>query len=654
MSFFADMVGGAATSAANELGTQIQNDQDVAKAAKLMQIQSQLEMNKTVAVMQLQQAMSSQMMDKVNAMGGQQSTQQAPQPVGDQSGQQAAPAPTVAPSAPASTPNIAPTAGQPTTGAQGYSTESDMRNQVASGIGLDMQSAMRELAQSKADYQKLSDKNSPAYDPQSASMMLDHINDVNNQISKATNQAPNQGAAQVQQPSQAAPQNGGQAPAQQSGNISNGSSQTPSQGQGWSVAQIRAAAASNVPGLQKVAELEQARQLAAQTDIGKLLAQLNIDPNSAQGQQIIRDHIAKENYIAPTSIRGQLYADASGLHSVPAAPEPGFINIKNPDGTWSTQPVQNGLAAVQAANAAKTAGVNSVTPGTFVGKDGITYATNQLALATGTQANGAPIQVAPTPGQNAFNEANATASSGRYNTLIAQAQDSPTRINVLDNIVALSQKGVATGPGSDWQNNIKGMVANIPAFKDTDTAKNWQGSVADYQELTKFMNQNAQRAWSAAGGTGTDAQLEQQVNSNVSNKMFPQAVQAMANWAKAGELALQAKASAAQQQNITTPAQQTQFENTWRQNFNPVIFQMLVQSPAQQNQTIAVLKANGSYDTVMQQTANIKQMGGTLGVGNMQPTAQTIKPQIYNPATGGFSGGQNGVLNYNPNTGGFN
>jgi hypothetical protein len=241
---------------------------------------------------------------------------------------------------------------------------------------------------------------------------------------------------------------------------------------------------------------------------------------------------------------------------------------------------------------------------------GIMKQENGVGALTPPPADSAStIRPANAPGFNQFQEGLATAGAKRYNDLISLASDSPARVDVINKAVALSQQGVSTGPGMDWQNNIAGMVSNMPGFRDTATAKGWKEDISHYQELSKFINQNAQRAWQAAGGTGTDAQLDASVNANINNKMFPQALQEVGQWAKAGELAVQAKANASQQAGITTPGKQTNFENTWRQNFDPVIFQLKTQTPQQQQATVDGLKKAGTYDAMLKKAGNLKLLG---------------------------------------------
>jgi hypothetical protein len=177
-------------------------------------------------------------------------------------------------------------------------------------------------------------------------------------------------------------------------------------------------------------------------------------------------------------------------------------------------------------------------------------------------------------GANKFSADNAV----RAGKITDAVQDSPTRVNVLDNIINLSKAGVGSGPTSEWVNSLKGPVAQI-----TGNQK-WTDDVAGFQELKKFMNQNANRAWQAAGGTGSDAQLEAAQNANVNDKMFPQAVQQIAQWAKGGELALQAKNTAQTQwlkQNGNNPANQNLFEQDWMKSYDPLVYQAAALPPGE-------------------------------------------------------------------------
>jgi hypothetical protein len=382
----------------------------------------------------------------------------------------------------------------------------------------------------------------------------------------------------------------------------------------------------------------------------------------------------KEGYIAPTRLGEGAYADSNGnVQGLPTAAPAGYINQRGPDGQWMTAPVGGGTEAVQTSEQAKTLGKtlgtlnqgvdSSGAPIYFIGvpsgapgmpsrgpapslPQSAPPATPPIDLnhmtpqerakvqqqaqaqfnlqpgsAPGRSVQGAMPQNQPTaapapqtgmirpgnaPGFNDYQQSQAKATSDRRSDLIKQAQDSPGRVNVLDNILDLSKAGVQTGPTADWKNQFKGFAADTLGIKD------WKDDVAHYQEAVKFMSQNATRAWQAAGGSGTDAQLAQITKGNVNNGMFPQAVQGMARYAKAGELALQGMTNAMQAANITDPASQQKFESTWRQNLDPRIYQMKVMDPAEAKAFVTNLQKTdpAGYATLLKKAQVLKQMGG--------------------------------------------
>jgi hypothetical protein len=218
------------------------------------------------------------------------------------------------------------------------------------------------------------------------------------------------------------------------------------------------------------------------------------------------------------------------------------------------------------------------------------------------------------PGFAESQAALATAGAKRFNATIDQGAESPMRVNVLDNIINLSKAGTLTGPNQEFSNKIKGVIADTPGLNKVFPS-GWQGSVANYQEIKKFMGQNAIRAWQAAGGTGTDTQLEANTEANINKGLFPQALQGIAEWNKAGELALQGKTNAMQNwkdQNGGNVANQDQFERTWRNNFDPVLFQLKVMDPQKQADYVANLKKTdiGSYGKLMMKAGVLKSIGG--------------------------------------------
>lgn len=214
-------------------------------------------------------------------------------------------------------------------------------------------------------------------------------------------------------------------------------------------------------------------------------------------------------------------------------------------------------------------------------------------------------------GQAQYAQSQAKDAAERHDQTVQAASESPMRINVLDNIIGLSRQGVATGPGQEWQNSVLGYAANTPGLsKIMGGAKD---NVARFQELQKFTYQNAIRSWQAAGGTGTDAQMESMAHANPNDHLFPQALQAIAQWGKAAELAVQGKANAQDRflaQAGQTPSAQIKFESAWRNAFDPKVFQYSLMSP-QEKQVFAAheLKTPAAARSFLAKQQQLQAMG---------------------------------------------
>lgn len=374
------------------------------------------------------------------------------------------------------------------------------------------------------------------------------------------------------------------------------------------------------------------RVMPAPTDYVKTLQSAGIDPSSALGRQLIQQNIAKQNYITPTRMTagGAIYDPQTGrIVTMPAAAPAGFQNVQMPNGQWATIPVANGTSAVASASQAQASGKAAYAPFTYTDQNGQTQNTTKLAFgnavsgqsssdqqvaqlaaqATDMVKNGIPQDAAQAWLQNkvkALGVGYQPAGSARQPPGItgpsagfvagqgdlaknnvqdfAETQDNgkeaALRMNVLDNVINLSQQGVKTGPGSDWQNHVLGMAANIPGLGTALSGV--QGNVAKFQEMQKFLNQAGMRSWQAAGGTQTDSQLNAAQHANPNSAQFPQALQTVARWVKAGDLAAQSKANAQaqwMQANGRDVSKLDQFESEWRQHYDPLVFQLQTMAP---------------------------------------------------------------------------
>lgn len=242
-----------------------------------------------------------------------------------------------------------------------------------------------------------------------------------------------------------------------------------------------------------------------------------------------------------------------------------------------------------------------------------------------SQQNGTPFNTSaaptksalapqPAPGYEVSQGKMAGAGADRAIGLTNSASESPTRVNVLDNILQLTNEGVQTGKGTKFKNDMINYASNIPGVSSILSDKTLSDNVK-YQEINKFIAQNGIRAWQAAGGTGTDAQLFANQVANPNIEMTPPAIDKMVRWAKAGELALQAKANAQdawKQGQGGNVVNQDQFERQWRNNFDPVLYQLKTMSPQDAAAKVASIKQTdpNGYGALMLKANALKNMGG--------------------------------------------
>ena len=140
-----------------------------------------------------------------------------------------------------------------------------------------------------------------------------------------------------------------------------------------------------------------ADKAAPQTDITKLMAAQGIDTRSPIGQMLLQQATVKANYVAPTRIGEGAYSDpVTGIQGLPTTAPPGYINVRSPNGTWSTQKVANGLDAVEAAKTAEKTGTAAATPSVaYDSKNNPIFSTGKqdLLRATGNPPAGSGLPV---------------------------------------------------------------------------------------------------------------------------------------------------------------------------------------------------------------------------------------------------------------------
>lgn len=185
------------------------------------------------------------------------------------------------------------------------------------------------------------------------------------------------------------------------------------------------------------------------------------------------------------------------------------------------------------------------------------------------------------PGTGKFLDTLGGEAGQRANETVENAQDVPTRLNVLGNVLALSRVTQTNSP--QWLTAARTLAAQLGQATGHPVDPNNQAALLS--EIQKYMAQYATRMHQTGGGTGTDAQLEAIQHANPNDAMFPATLQRIVPWIMANERGVAAKANAQSawlgQPGNNTPAAQQQFEAFWRNNYSPRIAQFEQMSPQQ-------------------------------------------------------------------------
>lgn len=323
--------------------------------------------------------------------------------------------------------------------------------------------------------------------------------------------------------------------------------------------------AANVAGLNKATNmpLEQLRQGSIGLNpITKLPQVVNPHlPMGAMPQFDQNGNITGAAQVpgAPNAAQQMALAEASGKAQVtpvtgfnPQTGEAGFTNALTASGN---QPIPGAQGAAPVGN---TGAFKNYTP------------------AGGSQ----PLVPQANPGVTAAAGELATANAKNYSGLQNLASTSPDRANMLDNMMELAKGATQFGPG--WEGRME-RVASINSALPSGMALG-SNDMANAQILQKYMSNLIQQNQKALGGTGTDQQMAMIQHGTPSPDMMNKAMVDVIPKLKAQELALQAKANAANDfmsQNNNNPAALNKFENNWRQNYDPRIYQMQQMAPAE-------------------------------------------------------------------------
>ena len=169
--------------------------------------------------------------------------------------------------------------------------------------------------------------------------------------------------------------------------------------------------------------------------------------------------------------------------------------------------------------------------------------------------------------QNVIGQNTKTVNQNRL--MAANAQ---TELNVLDHIVSLAQTpNLYLGPGSGDVAKLATAVSAIPGMSGA------QQYASNYNELAKFMAQNAVRMGRQLGLDGSDARVDLAMHQNPNAQIGPQAIIGIAEYQQALVRMGVAKADAMDAWLKTpgnTLANEQEFEKLWRDNADPRLFEM--------------------------------------------------------------------------------
>lgn len=330
----------------------------------------------------------------------------------------------------------------------------------------------------------------------------------------------------------------------------------------------------------------------------------------------------KDTYVAPTAGgAGTVYRDPFTNQVIGSNPMVGENQevLYRPDGTPVIRTIEGAAQSQQEMARAKALGAAGAE--TVAGFDaaGNPVYVNKAALATGQGQGGqapaagrfggyqAPggggIRPALSPAEQEGQIGIAKGNVGMYNTLKDTASNSAERTNILDTLEAYANGRTQYGPG--WTGRIENLAAinaKLPsglAFGSND--------VSNAQIVQKMASNLIQQYQKSMGGTGTDKQFELVMHGTPGADMTNKAMQEVIPKLKSMEIALQAKANAADSwlaANNNNPASLNKFETTWRQNYDPRIYQMSMMSPDQRNAFMSQQKDASALKTKVQTALN--------------------------------------------------
>ncbi|MBV8666748.1 MAG: hypothetical protein JO269_09710 [Burkholderiaceae bacterium] len=293
------------------------------------------------------------------------------------------------------------------------------------------------------------------------------------------------------------------------------------------------------------------------TDFVKDLIQRGYKPGSPEFNDLMDKHFAKENYIAPTSLRGTIFADQNGIHTLPGAAPDGFMNKMDVNGNWHVVPVDNGLPAISASESAK------------------------VGPATAAKASQDEL-------------------SQKWTALNVANNNAQSTISNLQNIKMYADKA-ATGGGADRLNYINHILATagFQGANDEATANDL---------LSKNANQIVAKLGSVTGSTDAARSIIESANPNA--HMTTQAIHEAADNLIGAQQMMQAKAKLlgpilATRDPVAYQQKETQFD----QNADPRLWQYKNYTPGSIQAKTFLQKSLAQDSTLLQKAAALHDLG---------------------------------------------
>lgn len=382
------------------------------------------------------------------------------------------------------------------------------------------------------------------------------------------------------------------------------------------------------------------------TEMQKMMLAAGIDPASAEGIAVLRENIAKSNYIAPVNARpGAILRDPKTMQAMafnPHVPEGGVPVFDASGNVTAINPLMGATSVMQAAAAAKAGGTAQFTPYAGYQASGAPSPVTSVASALGGGQQSPILQNTKDPVAfrkalegikdpqerqvmlNAFDQSapGANTSGGLYATpplgattaADAQQADMSKRYSALRDTAAQAQTTTS------YLQNIKQLAATASTGQFSDKAKfvnalldtaglsdRATDAVTANNLLDKYGNQIVARL--GQGGLSTDSARAILQSAYPNAHMTVQAIhEAADNLIGANELTKAKMIMLSGAGNAKDPVKYQQLEQAFDQNADPRLWQIKAMSADEAHKYLFKLPTSVRAD-LAQQAKVLKDMG---------------------------------------------